>query len=232
MENITMSRSEYIDFLAAQSGEVHFTENNSKLGKNTIAVSFPVVTCRDDAPCKLSGSCYCMQGCQRFAKVQACYYRNLKIYNNNPLDFTNQIVFKLQHTKREFFRWFDAGDMPDSEFIKIMVDIANKTPHIKHMAFTKHYDWINEYLDNGGILPDNLNIIFSAWSKDWTFPNPHGLPVSYVIFKDIELTPDIPKNATGCPSQRDKNITCGTCGKCWNRLIKAVYFMQHGSNLH
>ena len=87
---------------------------------------------------------------------------------------------------------------------------------------------MNKWLDDhDGKLPDNLNILYSAWDKNWKVPNPYGLGVAYVNFKDKSLNPDFPEHYQTCPNQKDKNITCGMCQKCFNKKMKAVVFNQH-----
>jgi hypothetical protein len=92
------------------------------------------------------------------------------------------------------------------------------------MAFTKKYEIVNEYIDKNGKLPDNLNIMFSAWDKFWEFDNPHNLGVAYVNFKDKRRNTEIPKYAFKCPGDES---TCSACGACWNKRLKAVVFDQH-----
>ena len=121
-------------------------------------------------------------------------------------------------------RWFDSGDIPEYDFFVRMVELCKKTPDVKHMAFTKKYEIVNEYIDKNGKLPDNLNVIFSAWHKLWNVPNPHGLAIAYVDFNDKSLNPDIPENAFVCPGRES---TCSACGACWSKKLKAVVFKQH-----
>ena len=221
-----MSREEYISQLAHKSNEIHITNHNSKTGVCCNNLAFPTCTCREDAPCKATG-CYCMKGTQAMANVVAAYLRNLTIYNRDPKDFWEQVRFKIKHNPLPLFRFFDAGDIPSYEFFCGMVELAKDFPNIKFMSFTKKYDIVNEWLKVNGNLPDNLNIIFSAWHIGWEVNNPYGMPVAYVDFTDKTLNPEFPKGITGCPSQKDKTITCSVCQKCWNKNIKAVKFVQH-----
>jgi hypothetical protein len=227
MENkVMMPREEYIEFLANQSGEISISNHNSKTGSCCNNLAFPTCTCREDAPCKASG-CYCMKGTQAMCKVVAAYLRNLQIYNNDSDDFWEQVRFKIKHNPLPLFRWFDAGDILDYEFFCGMVELANEFPNIRFMSFTKKYDIVNEWLATYGDLPNNLNIIFSAWHIGWKVNNPFDMPVAYVDFKDQTLNPQFPKGITGCPNQSDKTITCSMCQKCWNKKIKSVVFKQH-----
>lgn len=225
-KEFTMTREEYIEHLSMKSNEVHMTTKNSKTGCGVIDLAFPVITCREDAPCKKTG-CYCMKGTQQMATVQGAYYRNYRLYHEDPVDFWNQVQFKLAHCGLLRMRYFDAGDLPDYAFIDGMVATAKKFPEMKFMAFTKKYFLVNQWIDNNGNLPDNLNIIFSAWDKDWEVLNPHHMPVAYVDFKDSEKTPVLPTKYQTCPNQKDKTITCSMCGKCWRKDLGAVVFKQH-----
>ena len=221
-KEFNMSRKEYIDFLASKSNEINMGNKNSKTGVACLNLAFPVCTCREDAPCK--EGCYAGKGCQQMATVQAAYYRNLRLYNDDPDNFFEQVYCKVKFAGLPKVRWFDSGDIVDAEFFARMVELCKKTPDVKHMAFTKKYEIVNEYIDKNGNLPDNLNVIFSAWHKLWNVPNPHNLGVAYVDFKDKSLNPEFPKNAFVCPGRES---TCSACGACWSKKLKAVVFHQH-----
>lgn len=221
-KEIKMERKEYIDFLACQSNEISMSNNNSKTGKACLNVSMPVCTCRADAPCKKD--CYACKGCQQIAVVQGAYYRNLRLYNEDPDGFFEQVYYKVKFSGLPKVRWFDSGDIPDYEFFDRMVKLCLKTPDTSHMAFTKQYEIVNEWIDKNGPLPKNLNILFSAWDILWQIPNPHNLGIAYVDFDDKRLNPEFPKNAFVCPG---RVTTCSACGVCFNKRVKAVVFAQH-----
>lgn len=218
----TMSKQEYIDFLANQSKEINMANRNKKTGVAVLNMSMPVCTCRPDAPCK--EGCYASKGTQQIATVQAAYYRNFNLYNSDPDNFFEQVYYKVKFSGLPKVRWFDSGDIPSYDFFKRMVELCNKTSNVQHMAFTKRYEIVNEYIDKNGNLPDNLNVMFSAWDKLWTFDNPHNLGVAYVDFNDKRLNPEFPKNAFICPGNES---TCSACGVCFNKKVKAVVFHQH-----
>ena len=217
-----MDRQEYIDFLASKTNEISMSNNNSKTGKACLNLAFPVCTCREDAPCKVG--CYANKGRQTMANVQGAYYRNLRLYYEDPDNFFEQIYCKIKFSGLPKVRWFDSGDIADAEFFERMIELCKKTPDVKHMAFTKKYEIVNNYIDKNGNLPDNLNILFSAWDKLWEVPNPHGLGVAYVDFTDKRFNPDFPKNAFVCPGRES---TCSACGVCFSKRVKAVVFKQH-----
>ncbi len=221
-KDFTMGRQEYIDFLANKSNEINMANKNSKTGAACLNLAFPVCVCREDAPCK--ATCYACKGCQTMTNVQAAYYRNLRLYHDDPDNFFEQVYCKVKFSGLPKVRLFDSGDFPDADFLVRLVDLCKKTPDTKYMAFTKKYEIVNEYIDKNGKLPDNLNIIFSAWDKMWEVPNPHGLGMAYVDFDDKRLNPEFPKNAFVCPGRAS---TCSACGACWSNKLKAVVFHQH-----
>ena len=215
-------RQQYIDYLANQSNEICMSNGNSKTGRAWLNLAFPTCVCREDAPCRKT--CYANKGCQQIEKVQAAYYRNLRIYNDDPDNFFEQVYYKVKFTGLPKVRIFDSGDLPSYDFFERLVEVCKKTPGAKYMMFTKKYEIVNEYIDRNGNLPDNLNVMFSAWDRLWDVPNPHGLGVAYVDFEDKRLNPDIPRYAFKCPGRES---TCSACGACWNKRLKAVVFHQH-----
>lgn len=217
-----MDRQEYIDLLANKTNEISMSNNNSKTGKACLNLAFPLVTCRPDAPCRYE--CYAGKGCQQIAVVQGAYYRNMRLYYDDPDNFFEQIYCKIKFSGLPKVRWFDSGDIADAEFFDRMVELCKRTPDVKHMAFTKKYEIVNEYIDKNGKLPDNLNVMFSAWHKMWHIPNPHNLGIAYIDFNDKSLNPEFPKNAFICPGRES---TCSACGACFNKKLKAVIFHQH-----
>jgi hypothetical protein len=69
-----------------------------------------------------------------------------------------------------------------------MISLSRELPGTQFLAFTKQYNIVNEYLNGGGTIPDNLKIIFSNWGK-WKTENPHNLPVCEIIFKGEKPAP-------------------------------------------
>ena len=221
-KEFTLSREEYIAQLATKTNKIHMTNKNSKTGPAILDLAFPVCSCRSDAPCK--ETCYALKGTQKITVVQAAYYRNWRLWNEDPDNFFEQVFYEIKYSGLTTVRFFDSGDLPCIEFLYRMVFLCEKTPHVKYMAFTKQYELVNDYISKHGELPDNLNIIFSAWDKLWDVPNPYNLPVAYVEFKDSRMNPEFPKNAFRCPMRES---TCSACKVCWNKNLKAVIFKQH-----
>ena len=210
-----------IDAVANSSNEICMNNNNSKLGIGCLSLAFPVCACNPKAPC--FKTCYAQHGPMAFAGVQGAYWRNWRLWNEDPNDFFEQVYFKIKFSGLSKVRFFDSGDIPSEDFLHRMIVLAGKFPSVQFMAFTKQYDIVNNVLSRED-LPNNLVIFFSAWDKLWEVPNPYDLPIAYVKFDDERLTPEIPKYAFHCPG---KASTCSACGVCFSKKTKAVYFDEH-----
>ena len=221
-----LPREAKINYYAYHTDTVSISNHNQKTGPLCNDLAMPTCTCREDAPCRKNG-CYCMKGTQQFPVVLGAYYRNLRLYNTNPEDFWEQVEFFIKHRPLPLFRWHDAGEFVDYDYFLKTVELAQKFPKIKFLAYTKKYDLVNRYLDEGNELPKNYTIRFSMWHKLWEVPNPHNLPVAYVDFTDETINPDFPERVASCPNQKDDTITCSICQKCWNKKVPAVVFHQH-----
>ena len=120
-----------------------------------------------------------------------------------------------------YFRWHAAGDFVDKEYFEGVVKVALDLPNTSFLAFTKKFEIVNEFIHNGGTIPANLHIVFSAWGDDFKVENPYHFPVAYVRFKDSE-NKSIPASASECSGD------CTNCLQCWNiRSGQAVVFNKH-----
>lgn len=210
-----------IDYFANISNEVCVNNNNRKLGIGCLSIPLPICSCNPKAPC--FEKCYAQHGVMQMANVQGAYWRNWRLYQENPEGFFEQLYYKIKFAGLPKVRFHDSGDIPNSDYFRRMIELAEKLPNVQFMAFTKQYKIVNEGL-NEKTLPSNLVIFFSAWDKLWEVPNPHNLPIAYVKFNDERLTPEIPANTFHCPG---KKSTCSACGACFSKKTKAVYFDEH-----
>lgn len=196
---------------------------NSKLGAQIPSVStLPACSCRPDAPCRFG--CYARKGKYGIGNVQASLRKNYDIYMQNPRSFFEQIQRFLTGglVTYKYFRWHSAGDIVDAQYFEGMIETARKCPQVKFLCFTKKFSIVNDWISANGELPENLRVVFSAWHKAFKVDNPHGLPVSYVFFKNTELNPDIPDLAIPCTGH------CPECLACWSlKNGQSVYFNQH-----
>lgn len=158
--------------------KVSISAGNKKLGAIP-SVSLPAcITCNPSAPCfKL---CYAAKITRLYKNVKSAYENNLQILLEDPAAYWLQV--RAAASVSRFFRYHVSGDVPSMEYFAQMVRTAEELPSTNFLAFTKQYNIINQFLNDGGKIPQNLKIIFSNWGE-WKTENPHGLPVCEVIFK-------------------------------------------------
>jgi hypothetical protein len=143
---------------------------------------------------------------RRYKNTRTAYSRNLNILQEDARAYWLQVKAAAMVTR--FFRYHVSGDIPNIEYFNNMIQLAQELPGTQFLAFTKQYNIVNEYLNNGGVIPDNLKILFSNWGA-WKCSNPHGLPVCEVILKNTQPDPDwkiCGGNCTAC--------ACAGIG-CW-----------------
>ena len=84
-------------------------------------------------------------------------------------------------------------------------------------------DSINEYVANGGEIPENLQLIFSAW-PGMPLDNPYNFPTSSPRFIDGSCA--APEGAKECPGNCSE---CAVMGAgCWTlKAGEGVVFNAH-----
>jgi hypothetical protein len=179
-----------------ESKKISISNGNSKMGAIP-SVSLPAcVTCNPSAPC--FKKCYAAKLERIYSSVKNAYARNLDILGDDPAAYWQQV--KAAAVVTRFFRYHVSGDIPNAAYFAEMVKTAEEIPTTKFLAFTKQYQTVNDFINAGGVIPENLKIIFSSWGA-WKCENPHNLPTSEVIFK-------------GCEPSEDWKICGGNCTDC------------------
>lgn len=187
---------------------VYIAKGNQKTGAAVPSVSLiPIFNCRNCAACQ--DKCYdlrndcCYPGC---ADKRAM---NAAILEMDRARYFREINDAVKAFR--FFRWHIGGDIVDDDYLFWMTLIASINPHCKFLCFTKSFDIVNNYMMNGGFLPDNLQIIFSNWVGQKE-NNPFNFPTSNPLFLDGTTTAHdgaywCSGNCTECAKEN---------AKCWS----------------
>ena len=183
--------------------KVSISKGNTKMGAIP-SVSLPAcITCNPDAPC--FKGCYAVKLAKRFEATDASYHRNLDVLKSNPELYWLQV--KAAACMTRYFRYHVSGDIVNKEYFNNMIKLANELTGTKFLVFTKQYHIINEYLNNGGIIPSNLKVILSNWGT-WKCNNPHKLPVCEVIFKGDQPDDDWKICGGNCTDCACRGVGC------------------------
>lgn len=199
-------------------GTVKISKGNSKLGAIP-SVSLPSIkTCRN---CACQEKCYAQKLERLRPAVRNAYQHNLEVWIKDPETYLREVEASIMMSR--FFRFHVSGDIPSFKYLVNMVEIARRQPHCEILCFTKKYNLVNEFIEQGGELPGNLHMIFSGW-VGLEMANPFSLPEAHVRYRD------------GSTTAREDAIECsGNCtecalteGGCWNlQKGQQVVFNEH-----
>ena len=198
--------------------KIHISTTNDKLGRLIPSVNLPAgETCRPDAPCHKK--CYAKKGHWLFKNVRQSLADNLAAYKADPKHYFDYIAANTRLARA--FRWHSSGDIVDARYLKGMCDVARKNPKTDYLAFTKKFDLVNAYVEEGHRIPRNLSIVFSGWDGLFPVNNPHNFPTTWVMFKKA-INSHIPDGSIPCKGK------CEECLACWQlRKGQSVYFEEH-----
>lgn len=200
---------------------VHISNGNSKMGPIPNISMLPLITCTNCGKC--SKNCYACLGAFNFSGNVENLAINTALMIQDPETVEKAINDKLNNEViiYKYFRFNVAGDIAgpvENNYFPMMVRVAKDNPITKFLAFTKNYKLVNDYLNAGNTIPENLTIVFSQWGNDIP-ENPHSLPVAIVKLDENTI---IPENAFHCSGN------CDTCLQCWKATPgKVVYFDLH-----
>ena len=179
---------------------IKISSGNSKMGKIS-SISLPaVLTCRDGCLCKKK--CYSLKLERLRPSVKNAYYKNYYILKETPDVYWRELEGVIMTNR--YFRFHVSGDIPDSDYLKNMINISYNNPHCEILCFTKQYEMVNEYIQKKckPNIPENLHIILSVWDGI-KCDNPYNLPEAHVRYRDGHTT-----------ARKDAKECSGNCTDC------------------
>jgi len=175
-------------------------------------------------------SCYGMNGFYHMPSTIKAEDIRMDLMLNDPL-WEDGMVVKIERLKEPWFRWFDNGDLQSIYNLERIVRVCERTPRINHWLPTKEYGIVNEWLDNGGLVPTNLAIRPSGYKMNGTPPVFKGkfikmaeLPTSTATRLDEDGEPINPSGSV-CPAHWQDG-QCRDCRKCWNKEVQNVTYID------
>ena len=164
--------------------------------------------------------CYALKGRYTFPNVQEALDRRMDKLMNNP-KWVDAMVFLILHycTKTKVLRWHDSGDLQSVQHLVKIVNIAKRTPNVRHWLPTREVSIVQEYKKLFGDFPSNLVVRISA-----TMIN--GLPHKFHKHSSTVVTNEDLVVDKMCPSSKQGN-KCLDCRMCWDSNVKDVAYLQH-----
>ena len=197
--------------------KLKISKGNSKVGRIPSVSHTPIRGCAPGVPC--TKDCYAMKSYRMYPNVRNAWDSNLSLWESDPSAYISDIRDWLTRNKPKMFRYFVAGDIPDSGYVGMMCETADMFPNIKFLAFTKRHDlfdtdtceFIHEHLPN-------LSVVASMWPC-WGNSDVN-LPKAWM--QDGSET-RVPETAVECQGN------CETCGMCWSlgKIGRDVVFRKH-----
>lgn len=159
--------------------------------------------------------CYALKGFYNMGNVQnALKRRQVGLEHPQFVDAFVLVLTTLYNkqkaaVKENRFRWHDSGDLQNMEHFKRIVEICERTPFLVFYLPTKEPAIVRDFIKNGGVIPDNLNVKVSVPMVGDTFKKqPHGLSFSAVGRDDDD-------KLFQCPALKHQGNKCLACRKCW-----------------
>ena len=157
------------------------------MGKVASVSTLPILTCPGCCIGSCGEKCYALKIANLRPSVRKAYARNTAIAKHAMKAFFKAINAAVQNVR--FFRFHVSGDILNSEYFNGMIKTAEKNKHCQFLVFTKKYSIVNEYIESGKTIPENLHILFSGWTNLQPV-NPHNLPETMVYNTESEFNPN------------------------------------------
>lgn len=163
--------------------------------------------------------CYALKGNYVFPNVKKALYARFESLKK-PL-WVQAMAFAINEKHLTHFRWHDSGEIQSVGHLQKIVDIARLCPDCHFWLPTREMGIVAKWIDNGGILPDNLTVRISAaminGKPPIAFVNKYGLCVSSVSADMANVN---------CHAYKTDG-KCGKCRSCWNKNVFNVVYKQH-----
>jgi len=159
--------------------------------------------------------CYACKGNYMWPNVQEAIEARLgKSYDPNWIEAMVTLIGKQS---KDFFRWFDSGDIHSIEQLQSILDVCELTPNTKHWLPTREKAILLS-VTSGIVVPENTCIRVSADFID--YPPPQiGFPTSTVTRN---------RDLADCHvSLIEENKNCGDCRLCWDNDITNIGYLKH-----
>lgn len=199
--------------------KVSISSGNSKLGGIASVSLSPIDTCREGCPCWKK--CYAEKLCKIRPSMRKAYNNNLDILRNEPELYWRDVEAAIMTSR--FFRFHVGGDIPDTEYLLKMCEVANRNKHCEILCFTKRYEMVNDAVTGGVRIPKNLHVVFSAW-PGLTMENPYNFPEAHIRLRNGKT--DARSDAYECGGNCTNCVQ--TDSGCWNlKSGEQVVFNEH-----
>jgi len=119
---------------------------------------------------------------------------------------------------RPWFRWHDSGDVFAADYLKMILEVARRTPNVRHWLPTKERAMV-DCARRAGKVPVNLCVRVSL-------PMIGQRPTGAEVFPVATVSRETAPGAHMCPAP-DNCVKCGTCRACFDSSVREVCYRLH-----
>jgi hypothetical protein len=212
----------------------------------TMSISLPATLCKTGSKLrKVKGSvcskCYACKGAYVWKSTETALKRRFDALMDSQ--WIDAMVTLMESKKRikdsGLFRWHDSGDLQSVDHLQRIVEVAKRTPKIKHWIPTKEKKILSEFL-RANTLPDNVIIRLSGAMIDGDVPtththtstvtSDHTLATCHAYLTDKTGKQWAHDEVQAMDKEQKKELDfghCGTCRQCWNKEVSNVVYLAH-----
>ena len=161
--------------------------------------------------------CYALKGRYGFDNVQNAMERRFESLSDPR--WISAMVTLINKKAKGFFRWHDSGDLQGAWHLDMIASVATQSPNVQHWLPTREYGFVREFVEGGGIIPDNLTIRLSAYMVDGPLPTAAAERLGV-------LTSGVSATDYNCPASKQEN-QCKDCRFCWDKEVPNVSYHKH-----
>lgn len=168
-------------------------------------------------------SCYARKGPSVFPNSLSVRMENWRIttaalrHKSKRKQWIETLTSLIQASGTAWFRWHDSGDLLSAQHLRMICEVAERTPQVQHWLPTREYNFV-ALLTKVRDLPNNLTVRLSAHMVGHTLT--HRMPTSSVGAQV----------GFQCPATYRKDITdgaCGDCRACWSASVPNIDYKKH-----
>ena len=121
----------------------------------------------------------------------------------------DSMAYLMNNRKHNLFRWHDAGDIQSVDHLRMIVEVVELTPQIKHWLPTKESKMVEEYFNRYGAIPKNLCLRLSGNMVD------KGAPTKLANRLGVQTSSVTTKGDQSCVAYKQDG-ECRDCVSCWD----------------
>jgi hypothetical protein len=172
------------------------------INTNTLTNSFCSKMRKTDAICKNCYSAAMLEGLRK--NCAPAWQRNSDIFSEKVL-LSDQLPTINAHS----FRFHAHGELINLVHLENYINISRKNPFTTFALWTKRKDLVNKFIRSGGVIPDNLILIFSNAKTDKVL---NKIPAHFDKVFNASESGEVKEGQTECTGK-----SCMACMACYRK---------------